>query len=615
VRAQIKSQHYIPRTAVGWGTVEASSHDVLLVGGGGAGLRAAIAAAEINPKLSIAVVSKVYPMRSHTVSAEGGAAGVAKPDDSLDEHAYDTISGGDWLSDQDAVEAFVREAPQELLQLERWGCPWNREPDGHIAVRAFGGMKKKRTWFAADKTGFHMLHTLFQTTLKYDPITRYDEWFVTKLLVDDGRVQGVVAIELMSGRIQAVLAKSVILCTGGCGRVFPFTTNANIKSGDGMALAYRAGTPLKDMEFLQYHPTGLPFTGILITEAARAEGGYMLNKDGYRYLQDYNLGTPESKPVLRSMELGPRDRLSQAFVHEHRKGRTTPTPHGPVVHLDLRHLGEKLINTRLPFVRELCQKYQNIDPVRELIPVRPVVHYMMGGVSTDLDGATPLRGLFAAGEVACVSINGANRLGSNSLPECLVFGARAGRAAAEYASQPKPASTAVLAQADDEQRRLNSEFLNKTGGRERIATIRTEMQAIVETSAGIYRDEASLVEGVGKLQQLQQRYRDINLDDRSHTFNTELESALELGYMLDVAESIIKSALHRTESRGAHQRTDFPARDDSSFLAHSLAYRNPDGSSRVEYSPVKITRWPPGERVYGQQTQQQSQSKTTEQVG
>ena len=615
MRAQIKSQHYIPRTAVGWGTVEASSHDVLLVGGGGAGLRAAIAAAEINPKLRIAVVSKVYPMRSHTVSAEGGAAGVAKPDDSLDEHAYDTISGGDWLSDQDAVEAFVREAPQELLQLERWGCPWNREPDGHIAVRAFGGMKKKRTWFAADKTGFHMLHTLFQTTLKYDPITRYDEWFVTKLLVDDGRVQGVVAIELMSGRIQAVLAKSVILCTGGCGRVFPFTTNANIKSGDGMALAYRAGAPLKDMEFLQYHPTGLPFTGILITEAARAEGGYMLNKDGYRYLQDYNLGTPESKPVLRSMELGPRDRLSQAFVHEHRKGRTTPTPHGPVVHLDLRHLGEKLINTRLPFVRELCQKYQNIDPVRELIPVRPVVHYMMGGVSTDLDGATPLRGLFAAGEVACVSINGANRLGSNSLPECLVFGARAGRAAAEYASQPKPASTAVLAQADDEQRRLNSEFLNKTGGRERIATIRTEMQAIVETSAGIYRDEASLVEGVGKLQQLQQRYRDINLDDRSHTFNTELESALELGYMLDVAESIIKSALHRTESRGAHQRTDFPARDDSSFLAHSLAYRNPDGSSRVEYSPVKITRWPPGERVYGQQTQQQSQSKTTEQVG
>src|SRR3974377_15573 len=245
--------------------MQTSSHDILFVGGGGAGLRAAIAAAEVNPKLRIAVVSKVYPMRSHTVSAEGGAAGVVKPDDSLDEHAYDTISGGDWLSDPDAVEAFVKEAAQGLLGLEHWGCPWTREPDGHVAVRAFGGMKKKRTWFAADKTGFHMLHTLFQTSLKFDPITRYDEWFVTKLLIDDGRVQGVVAIELMSGKIQAITAKSVILCAGGCGRVFPFTTNASIKTGDGMGLAYRAGAPLKDMEFIQYHPPGLPLTGRLLT--------------------------------------------------------------------------------------------------------------------------------------------------------------------------------------------------------------------------------------------------------------------------------------------------------------------------------------------------------------
>jgi fumarate reductase flavoprotein subunit len=586
--------------------MEASSHDVLLVGGGGAGLRAAIAAAEINPQLSIAVVSKVYPMRSHTVSAEGGAAGVAKPDDSLDEHAYDTISGGDWLSDQDAVEAFVKEAPQELLQLEHWGCPWNREPDGHIAVRAFGGMKKMRTWFAADKTGFHMLHTLFQTSLKYQPITRYDEWFVTKLLVDDGRVQGVVAIELMSGKIQAILAKSVILCTGGCGRVFPFTTNAAIKNGDGMALAYRAGAPLKDMEFVQYHPTGLPFTGILITEAARAEGGYMLNKDGYRYLQDYNLGRPEPTPVLRSMELGPRDRLSQAFMKELEKGRTIETPHGHVVHLDLRHLGEKLINARLPFVRELCLKYQNIDPVTDLVPVRPVVHYMMGGVSTDINGATPQHGLFAAGEVACVSINGANRLGSNSLPELLVFGARAGRAAAEFASQQKSASGAVLVQALDEEKRLESQFLHKTGGRERIATIRVEMQATMEKSAGIYRDGPLLEEGATKLRELQERAADINLDDRSRTFNTELESALELGYMLDVAESMVQCALRRTESRGAHQRTDYPNRDDAKFLAHSVVYRNPDGSARVGYLPVTITRWPPGERVYGQATQKHS---------
>jgi fumarate reductase flavoprotein subunit len=575
------------------------SHDVLLVGGGGAGLRAAIAIAETNPRLSIAVVSKVYPMRSHTVSAEGGAAGVVASDDSLDEHAYDTISGGDWLSDQDAVEAFVNEAPQELLRLEHWGCPWSREPDGRIAVRPFGGMKKMRTWFAADKTGFHMLHTLFQTTLQYTSVVRYDEWFVTKLLVDDGHVQGVVAIELMSGKVETITARAVILCTGGCGRVFPFTTNANIKNGDGMALAFRAGAPLKDMEFVQYHPTGLPFTGILITEAARAEGGYLINKDGYRYLQDYNLGKPEPKPVFRSMELGPRDRLSQAFVQEVAKGRTIDTPYGHVVHLDLRHLGEKVIDTKLPFVRELCLKYQNIDPVKDLIPVRPVVHYMMGGVHTDIDGATPLAGLYAAGEVACVSINGANRLGSNSLPELLVFGARAGRAAAEYAAGEVRTSPAVLAQARDEQRQLANEFLHRSGGHERLATLREEMQKTMEESAGIYRSADLLARAVDRLRELQERFGDVRIEDQSRTFNTERVAALELSFMLDVAEAIVNAALRREESRGAHQRTDFPARDDQRFLAHSLIYRNPDASCRVEYLPVTLTRWPPGERVYG----------------
>jgi fumarate reductase flavoprotein subunit len=579
--------------------MEVSAHDVLLVGGGGAGLRAAIAVAEVNPRLDVAVVSKVYPMRSHTVSAEGGAAAAIKADDSLDEHARDTISGGDWLCDQDAVEAFVREAPEEMLRLEHWGCPWSREPDGHIAVRPFGGMKKMRTWFAADKTGFHMLHTLFQTSLKYTTIARYDEFFVTKLLVDDGRVQGVVAIELATGKIHAILAKAVILCTGGCGRVFPFTTNANIKTGDGMALAYRAGAPLKDMEFVQYHPTGLPFTGILITEAARAEGGWMLNKDGYRYLQDYNLGTPQPHPVLSSMELGPRDRLSQAFVKELEKGRTIDTPYGPVVHLDLRHLGEKVINTKLPFVRELCLKYQGIDPIKELIPVRPVIHYMMGGVHTDINGATPLQGLFAAGEVACVSINGANRLGSNSLTECLVFGARAGKAAAAFASEQKEPSGHILAQAMDEQRRLEEQLLRKTSGRERIAAIREDMQKTMEESVGIYRMGMSLLAAVETLHKLQERFQNIALDDHSQTFNTELTAALELSCMLDVAETIVQSALHRTESRGAHQRTDFPKRDDEKFLAHSLVYQQEDGSPRVEYLPVTITRWPPAERVYG----------------
>jgi fumarate reductase flavoprotein subunit len=573
--------------------------DVVLVGGGGAGLRAAIALAENSPRLRIAVVSKVYPMRSHTVSAEGGAAGVIGRDDSLDEHCYDTISGGDWLGDQDAIEAFVREAPQELLRLEHWGCPWSREPDGRVAVRPFGGMKKMRTWFAADKTGFHMLHTLFQTSLKYASVVRYDEWFVTKLLVDDGVVQGVIALELATGRIEAITARAVILCTGGCGKVFPFTTNAAIKTGDGMALAYRAGAPLKDMEFVQYHPTGLPFTGILITEAARAEGGYLVNKDGYRYLQDYALGKPQPKPVLRSMELGPRDRLSQAFMKELEKGRTVETPYGHVVYLDLRHLGEQLINRKLPFVRELCLKYQNIDPVRELIPVRPVVHYMMGGVHTDINGATPLPGLYAAGEVACVSINGANRLGSNSLPELLVFGARAGQAAADYLARAREPGASVNAQINDEQRRLEGELLQPRG-RERIADLRQAMQSTMEEGAGIYRSGAALEQSVAKLRELQALALDLRIEDDSRTFNTERVAALELSFMLDVAEAIATSALRREESRGAHQRTDFPARDDWRYLAHSLATRQADGSCRVEYLPVTITRWPPGERVYGE---------------
>lgn len=574
------------------------SCDLLIVGGGGAGLRASIAAAEARPDLDVAVVSKVYPMRSHTVAAEGGAAAVIKDEDSTDAHAYDTVSGADWLCDQDVVEAFVAEAPLEMTQLEHWGCPWSREPDGAVAVRPFGGMKVKRTWFAADKTGFHMLHTLFQTSLKYRSVKRYDEWFVSKLLVDDGRCRGVTAIELATGEVHAIAAKAVILCTGGCGKIFPFTTNANIKNGDGMALAYRAGAPLKDMEFIQYHPTGLPATGILITEAARAEGGWLVNKDGRRYLQDYDLGKPEPKPVLRSMELGPRDRLSQAFVKEQERGRTIEGPYGHYVNLDIRQIGEKEIDGKLPFVRELCLKYANLDPVREMIPVRPVVHYVMGGVHTDIDGATPIAGLYAAGEAACVSLNGANRLGSNSLTECLVFGARAGRAAAEFTDRAGPAGPALDAQARDEERRIGA-LRSRSDGTERIAAVRTEMQAAMEESAGIYRSAAAIEAGAGTIGGLRERARRLKLDDRSTTFNTELVSALELEYMLELAEVILRSALQRNESRGAHQRTDYPDRDDERFLAHSLAHRAEDGSARIEPLPVTITRWPPGDRVYG----------------
>src|SRR3989441_7754962 len=571
--------------------------DVLVVGGGGAGLRAVIAVAETHPKLRVAVISKVYPMRSHTVSAEGGAAAVIKAGDSLDAHAYDTISGGDWLSDQDAVEAFVREAPQEMLRLEHWGCPWSREPDGHIAVRPFGGMKIERTWFAADKTGFHMLHTLFQTSLKYPSVTRYDEWFVTTLLVDEGRCQGVVAIELATGKIHAILAKAVILCTGGCGKVFAFTTNANIKNGDGMALAYRAGVALKDMEFVQYHPTGLPGTGILITEAARGEGGHLKNKDGYRYLQDYGLGPQTDTPVHRKMELGPRDILSRCHIQEHQKGRTFEGPYSHYVHLDIRHLGEKLIDKNLPFVRELARNYVGIDPVHEAIPVRPVVHYMMGGISTDITGKTSLNGLYAAGEAACVSINGANRLGSNSLTELLVFGARAGRAAARHALERPALRSNPLAQlASDERRRLDQRFL-RADGREKIADIREEMQKALESGCGIYRDRATMEGTCQTLRKLRERFAHISLADKDAVFNTELIAALELECTLDVAETVARSALAREESRGSHTRTDFPKRDDARFLRHSLAYRTPDGP-RIEYLPVTITRWPPEERKY-----------------
>jgi len=581
-------------------------HDVVILGGGGAGLRAAIAVAELNPKLSVAIVSKVYPMRSHTVSAEGGAGAVIKGNDSFDAHASDTIRGSDWMADQDAVELFVKDAPKQLIQLEHWGCPWNREPDGHIAVRPFGGMKIERTWFAADKTGFHLLHTLFQTSLKYEQIKRYDEWFATKLIVEDGRCTGLTAIEMRTGLLRCLAAKAVILCTGGAGRIFPFTTNGAIKTGDGMSLAYRAGVALKDLEFVQYHPTGLPGNGILITEAARGEGGILINKHGRRYLQDYNLGKPldvhdPKHPQKNTMELGPRDKLSQCFVHEREKGNTIEGRYGDVVHLDVRHLGEKKINKKIPFVRELCKNYVGIDPVHELIPVRPVVHYMMGGIHTTLDGATSLAGLYAAGECACVSINGANRLGSNSLAEILVFGARAGASAARYAAEgatPKN-SAAIETQFADEQQRIAREYISKEGGTHRVADLRLQMNHAMENGAGIYRNESSLRQTGQTLAHLQESFRDVRLEDRSLCFNTELIAVLELGCMLDIAEALAHCALARTESRGSHQRTDFPKRDDMQFLKHSLAYHRRDGTPRVDYLDVVITRWPPGERVYG----------------
>ena len=575
------------------------STDVAIIGAGGAGLRAAIAVAETDPSLNLCLISKVYPMRSHTVAAEGGAAGVIKDNDSFDYHFHDTVSGGDWLCDQDAVELFVKAAPLELTQMEHWGCPWSREPNGRVAVRPFGGMKIERTWYAADQSGFHMLHTLFQTSLKYPSIRRFDEYFSTDLLVEDGRCIGAVAIEMRSGRVVAFRAKAVIIATGGAGRVFPFTTNGAIKTGDGMAMAYRAGVPLKDMEFIQYHPTGLPGTGILITEGSRGEGGIMTNKDGYRYLQDYNLGPPDPWPRLKAMELGPRDRLSQAFWHEQRKGRTIKTPHGDVVHLDIRHLGEKKINERLPMVRELAQSYAGVDPVYEPIPVRPVVHYTMGGIHTDLNTATSLHGLFAAGECACVSINGANRLGSNSLTELLVFGARAGQAASAFASaNPLAGDSAVRDRAGAAEQRIRALF-TREGGSETVSGLRKAMHDTIENGAGIYRSSASLEEACRKLAELRLRYEKVQLQDRSNVFNTDLTSVLELGAMLDVAQAIAHSATSRKESRGSHQRLDHPERDDQNYLKHSLATYRGAQPPEVSYCDVVITTSKPAERVYG----------------
>jgi fumarate reductase flavoprotein subunit len=573
-------------------------HDVLIVGGGLAGLRAAIAAAKEG--VSVGLVSKVYPMRSHTVAAEGGAAAVVRTDtvdaltgepmtDTLDLHFKDTVKGSDFISDQDVVEYFVSEAPNELVQLEHWGCPWSREPDGRIATRAFGGMSVHRTLFAADKSGFHMLHAIFQTSLKYDGIHRYDENFVTSLLIDDGQCRGVVAMDQRTGEFRLFVGKATILATGGVGRLWAFTTNGFINTGDGLGLAYRAGAPVSDMEFPQYHPTGLPGTGILITEAARGEGGYMINKSGDRFLSEY---------VPSRMELGPRDMISRAIMKEFEAGRGVQTRYGDAVLLDLRHLGEEKINTKLPFVRELAERYIGIDPVKEPIPIRPVVHYMMGGVRTNVDGASRIPGLYAAGECAQEGLNGANRLGSNSLTECLVFGARAGKMAAEFARSTGEANTtAIGAQGDDEERRIRLRFYGDGGGDERVGKIRTELQNTMEQFVGVYRNGDGLKEGQKRVRELKERYTRVRIDDHSKVFNTELQAAIEVDFMMELAETVIAPAILREESRGSQARLDFPDRDDQRFLAHSLMFRTTDGP-RVEFEEAVITKYEPEARNY-----------------
>ena len=575
--------------------------DIAIIGAGGAGLRAAIEIAENNPQLDIALISKVYPMRSHTVAAEGGAAGVIQEHDSLNDHFNDTVTGGDWLCEQDVVEYFVQNATKQLTQLEHWGCPWSRKDDGSINVRAFGGMKIERTWFAADKSGFHILHTLFQTSIKYKKITRFDEHFCLDLIVEDNKIQGVLLLDIAEGEAKLIQAKSVIMATGGAARVYTYNTNGGIVTGDGMSLAYRHGVALRDMEFVQYHPTGLPGSGILMTEGCRGEGGILINKNGYRYLQDYGLGpeVPIGETKNKHMELGPRDKLSQCFWQEQQKGNVISNERGDFVHLDLRHLGEAKINERLPFIRELAKAYVGVDPVHEPIPVRPTAHYTMGGIETNAKTATSLTGLYAIGECASIGLHGANRLGSNSLTELLVFGQLAGQQAAEYAKETKHLKTTPLHhQAEKALNRLDK-MLNNDGN-EKMADIRQEMGDCMESGVGVYRTQTSMQQTIDTLAQLKERYKHIQINDKSSVFNTEFLYAIELGYLLDTAEAMVHSALLRQESRGSHQRIDgFEKRDDKLFLKHSLAYYQADSAPLIKYSDVTITKSQPGERVYG----------------
>lgn len=568
--------------------------DIVIIGGGGAGLRAAIAAAEENPDLQILLISKVYPVRSHTVSAEGGIAGVMTEEDSIEKHCFDTIRGSDYLADQDAVEFFVNEAPKEIIQLEHWGCPWSREENGSVAVRAFGGMSTKRTVYAADKTGFYMLHSLFERSLKYANIKRLDEYYVTTLVTEKEsssvpKVIGCIALNLQTGELVRVSAKATILATGGAGKVFSFTTNALIKTGDGMALAYRAGAELKDMEFVQFHPTGLPRTGILITEGARGEGGYLLNNLGERFMERY---------LPNKMELGPRDIISRSIMSEIKAGRGFSGPYGEYVHLDIRHLGEEKINEKLPLVREMALDFAGVDPVNEPIPVMPVVHYSMGGVATSTHGNATVSGLYAAGETACVSINGANRLGSNSLAECLVFGKAAGCAAAKESRECALVEVSTRALADEEVR--IAQILQRTGT-QNVSHVRTKLQDIMQKNAGIERNHEGLVQGLNKVLALKRELTSIELGDKSRLFNTELTGYLELENMFVIAEAILRSALDRKESRGAHTRSDFTERNDEEYLHHShIVEKKSSDRSEMElvHKPVTITKWKPQPRVY-----------------
>jgi succinate dehydrogenase / fumarate reductase flavoprotein subunit len=565
--------------------LEKYSHDIIIVGAGLAGLRAAVAAAEVNNKLDIAVLSKQHPLRSHSVCAQGGTAAVMREKDSYDLHAYDTVKGADFLADQDAVEFFVKQVPREIVLTEHWGCPWSRTAEGKIGQRAFGGHTFPRACFAADMTGFLEMHAIYGKATSYNNIRFYDEWFVTSLIVEDKTAVGLTAIEMKTGEMQAFRAKSVIMATGGHERIYEFTTFSHSTTGDGMAMAYRAGAPLEDMEFVQFHPTGLVPPGVLITEGARGEGGYLLNANGERFMKEY---APEK------MELAPRDVVSRAEQTEILEGRGLQGLYGPYIALDLRHLGEAKINERLPLIRDVATKLGGVDPVKEPIPIRPAAHYSMGGIKANIKTETPITGLYAVGECSCISVHGANRLGCNSTADCLVFGAVAGEEAAKHASSSSLHEVSQRKLAAEENR--IQEIISRNGN-ERVPVIRDEMRRIMDEKVWIYRNGPQLETALKEIRQLKSRFRNVGIEDKGKPFNTGLLETLQLDFMLDLAEVTIACALPRTESRGAHSRTDYPKRDDQNWLKHTLAYCTRDGP-RLEYIPVTITKWPPVARTY-----------------
>ncbi|MGA9387441.1 MAG: succinate dehydrogenase/fumarate reductase flavoprotein subunit [Candidatus Bathyarchaeia archaeon] len=565
--------------------MEKHTHDLVIIGAGLAGLRAAVAAAEVSNKLDIAVLSKHHPLRSHSVCAQGGTGAVTNEKDSFDLHAYDTVKGADFLADQDVVEFFVRQAPREIVLTEHWGCPWSRTAEGKIDQRPFGGHTFPRACFAADMTGFHEMHAIYGKAITYGNLKFYDEWFATSIITEDKTAVGLTGIEMKTGEMQAIRSKSIVVATGGHERMYEFTTFSHSTTGDGMAMAYRAGAPLEDMEFVQFHPTGLVPSGVLITEGARGEGGYLINASGERFMKKY---APEK------MELGPRDVVSRAEQTEINEGRGLQGPYGPYIGLDLRHLGEEKINLRLPLIRDVAIKLGGVDPAKEVIPIRPAAHYSMGGIKTNIKTETPIAGLYAAGECSCVSVHGANRLGTNSTADCLVFGAVAGEEAAKHAL-----STSLREIPNDkllaEEKRISE--LIKREGPERVSVIRDEMRRVMNDKVWIYRKGDQLESALKEIRSLRKRFKNAKVEDKGQPFNTGLFNVLQLDYSLELAEVTIACALPRAESRGAHSRVDFPKRNDQNWLKHTLAYCTNDGP-RLEYIPVTITKWPPVARTY-----------------